>query len=1195
MMLCLLASMSPVTAYINPESRTVRVGCYLYDGFFEVSDDGAKNGYGYAFLRYMARYNNWRYEYVPIDVDNDNAYQMLKDGEIDMLMAVENETGSSDDFITSTKAIGSQQILLTTSTESDKLVLGDFTTYEGMNVGIVEGNTEMVREFDLYAHECGFAYNPVYYKTFEEMKNELNNGENIDCMLSYSTRTISNEWIYAIISVKPLYFYTLAENNELMTEINASIANVYKSNPDLQNILEDEFYMVKEPGDLALTSVEADYLKTLVESGKKLTAVVNPDRIPISYFNSKGELQGVMGDVVEKLEQLLGLEIEVIYTENREQYYETLNSGYPTLRLDDISDWSNSENFIYETTDGYLEMSIAILTRKDFTDDIKKVAVLTESDMKKSHISVLLDDKEVVNFPSSDECIYAVINGEVDAFYTFNHCAQYAANADNRHRLISTSILSLSFKYAVGVNENEDYRLLSIINKAVKCLGDGYLDDAIYRNTIYTSTGGIIGYMYDNPLAFSAFALLFCTFLALAVILMLRMKSEATIKRNSSELKRFIKYVCNANESVVELNLTTMQGRWYTVENGELVLSTNEFFSWDNYDEYIYPEDYKKIKRDLTLDTISQLIEENGEYYFEARARDGHGDYKWSSFLLQAIEPDEYHPRNIVVFKKNIDAVKQSDELYKSTLRDALETARKASKTKGMFMSRMSHEIRTPLNAVLGYISMAKSSSNNLEKINDYIYKCEAAAKHLLGIINDVLDIASIESGKFKISHEGFDMKALITGISTMFYSQAKNKGVNLSVNVNGLSEEWVIGDQLRVNQILINLLSNAIKFTSSGGNVSLTVDQLSIENNKVNFRFTVSDTGIGMSKQFMDKIFTPFEQESGSVARNFGGTGLGLSITRNLVDLMDGAIDVRSEQGKGTVFTVYLALDYTESKRKKQGNSDFSSVWALVVENENDGKVTEMIKGCGAKCTRVSTSDEAVNQIRRRQNTDYEYNMCIMEWKTESIDGIETSKRIRDELGCMIPIAIVCPCDASEIRDECIEAGVDKIIPKPLFQSTIFDMLVNTFGKYQIAKNEDIDYTIENFRVLVVEDNVMNMEIACEMLTRNGVVVEQAVNGEEAVNKFRNSEDGYYDAILMDVKMPIMNGYEATRSIRAMDRAYAKLVPIIAMTASAFSEDISDALLNGMDDHISKPINFEKLFSILGRLSNAKKKKEEQ
>lgn len=546
----------------------------------------------------------------------------------------------------------------------------------------------------------------------------------------------------------------------------------------------------------------------------------------------------------------------------------------------------------------------------------------------------------------------------------------------------------------------------------------------------------------------------------------------------------------------------------------------------------------------------------------------------------------------IITKQRNAEKLKAAYEQEKA----ALIIAEQASAAKGNFMSRMSHEIRTPLNAIIGYntiasndITEAKNEADYRQvimKVADCLTKSNIATKHLLTIINDVLDMSAIESGKIKIAHDKFDFKGLVNSLTTIFYSQAKSKNVEFEVVFDTLTEEWFVGDQMRTSQILTNILSNAIKFTPEKGKVTLTIHQQEMKKNVALIHFEVTDTGIGMSPEYLEHIWTPFEQADASISRRFGGTGLGLAITKNLVGLLEGHIEVESKQGEGTKFTVDLSFDRTEQPSKSD-SYDFNEVNALVVDDDSStcDYIRLLMNRFGAHCTTFTSGEDAIQAVSMAEKKKEPFTICMVDWRMPKMDGLETVKRIREVAGKDIPIIVISAYDFSEIVEKASEVDITKFISKPLFQSSLFDLLVNICSKQsdkKIAKPSAVHFNKE--RILLAEDNTMNMEIAKQILESIGLVIDSAWNGQEAVDMFSKAPRGTYKLILMDVQMPIMDGYQATKEIRALDNADAKIIPIIAMTADAFAENVAEAHAAGMDAHISKPIDLPTLFNTLSQ-----------
>ncbi len=523
-------------------------------------------------------------------------------------------------------------------------------------------------------------------------------------------------------------------------------------------------------------------------------------------------------------------------------------------------------------------------------------------------------------------------------------------------------------------------------------------------------------------------------------------------------------------------------------------------------------------------------------------------------------------------------------------LSDAISLAEHANQAKSAFLSKMSHEIRTPMNAVIGMATIAINNLKDPQKVRDSLSKILYSSKILLNLINDVLDMSAIENEKLRISHIPFDFKTLLQSIADIYYGQCRQKGVAFDMILSGVSEERLIGDQLRLHQILLNLLSNALKFTDRGGSVKLKITQHDTSGDALFLSFSVSDTGQGMTPEFMSRIFKPFEQQESSTALRFGGSGLGLSISKNLVELMGGTIRVESELGKGTTFHVELPFERTGDEPQGKNELSFKKIRILVVDDEQDSREytsvilnrMELAHDC------VRSGEEALAAFTARQNEGKGYDLCIIDWKMPNMGGLETSRRLR-EIADKDTTIIICTAYAlQEVEDEAKNYGVDMCIPKPLFQSTLFNLLVGLSGRAFVRHSEEPEnFDFTGKRVLLAEDNIVNMEVAVGLLGMVGLNPDRATNGREAVDMFLKSEPGSYDLVLLDVQMPVMGGYEAAKVMRQAERPDAKTIPILAMTANAFTEDISAALAAGMNDHIAKPIDTRVLYATLNKYLN--------
>ena len=517
-------------------------------------------------------------------------------------------------------------------------------------------------------------------------------------------------------------------------------------------------------------------------------------------------------------------------------------------------------------------------------------------------------------------------------------------------------------------------------------------------------------------------------------------------------------------------------------------------------------------------------------------------------------------------------------------LKTAYAQAENANAAKSTFLSRMSHEIRTPMNAIVGLTSIAKNHLNEPEAVDGYLDKISASSGILLNIINDVLDMSAIENEKIKIAHTEFNIRDILDSISTVYYAQCKQKGIKFEMSASDISHERLIGDSLRVNQILLNLISNAYKFTPSGGKITVVVSEI-IRNDKIYLHIVVKDTGEGMDEDMQKRLFKPFEQENAQTAQKHGGSGLGLSIVKSLVELMHGAIELKSKKGVGTTFFVNIPFDFNPEEITINGNC-FENLIALVIDNDKDSMeyTSTVLERIGLKNETAADKIQMEELINKNKNQVSEYSVFFVNWEMPEGIAKYIIGKIREMCGEK-PIIIAYAFDISGGDKEKENIGVNSFVSKPLFQSSVFNVLMEfTDGKIGKGKShaQKTEYDFSGKKILLAEDNLLNTEIAVELLKMVNLECDCAENGKIAAEKFINSEEGTYSAILMDVQMPVMDGYEASKMIRRSKHPQSKDIPMFAMTANAFTEDVAAALAAGMDGHIAKPIDTKSLYETL-------------
>ena len=503
--------------------------------------------------------------------------------------------------------------------------------------------------------------------------------------------------------------------------------------------------------------------------------------------------------------------------------------------------------------------------------------------------------------------------------------------------------------------------------------------------------------------------------------------------------------------------------------------------------------------------------------------------------------------------------------------------AEAANKAKTDFLSTMSHDIRTPMNAIIGLTAIAEKNLGDTASTAENLRKISLAGNHLLTLINDILDISKVESGKLKLNHMNFSIVETVENLVNISQPMIKEKNIEFSFHINQIEKEYLYTDQLRLNQIYINILSNAIKYTEPGGRVSVDLrEEKSTDAGCIRLTYSVADTGIGMSPEFMETMYKPFSRQVDSRVNSIQGTGLGLAITRQMVDLLGGTIDCRSEQGKGTTFTVTLDIPVSDRQRD---DMQLDPVDVLIVDDDEIMLQTaaDTLESLGASVEQANSGPEALGMIEHRHLLGRDYNVIIVDWKMPETDGLETIRRIRSDIDTSVPILLISAYDWSDIEDKAKAAGANGFVSKPLFRSTLYDKINDLIGKESKSIEPEDDYSdLHGLHILVAEDNDINWEIISAMLNMFGITAERAENGRVCVDMISAAPEGRYALIFMDVQMPEMNGLDATRAIRNLNDPKASSIPIVAMTADAFSENITECLDAGMNGHIAKPVDIK-------------------
>lgn len=608
--------------------------------------------------------------------------------------------------------------------------------------------------------------------------------------------------------------------------------------------------------------------------------------------------------------------------------------------------------------------------------------------------------------------------------------------------------------------------------------------------------------------------------------------------------------------------------------------------------EFVWEEDRQMVREALTREKIEQGLSEGKQYHVNFRTkRSGEPEYYQMKIVRAGIR-NGYG--NIVLGIRSVDKEIRNEMMQRGHLKDALMQANRASKAKSVFLSNMSHDIRTPMNAIVGFTSLAMKHIDNQERMEEYLKKIMTSGNHLLSLINDVLDMSRIESGKIRLEEKACSLPEILHGICNIVQADVHAKQLELHVDTMDIRNEDIFCDKLRLNQVLLNLLGNAVKYTGAGGAINMRItEKAGAPEGFAHYEFTIRDNGVGMSEEFVEHIFEPFERESNTTISGIQGTGLGMAITKNIVDMMNGTIEVKSELGVGSTFTVAFTFQIREHEKEEQDIPELKNCRALVVDDDFNtcDSVSYMLGQIGLRAEWTLSGKEAVLRTRQASMREDGYLVYIIDWLLPDMNGIEVTRRVRQVMGDNVPVIVLTAYDWSDIEEEAKEAGVTAFCSKPLFMSELRNCLRSVIGLEDTDEEEQERETVQfkAGRILLAEDNALNQEIAVEILSGAGFTTEVAENGQIALEMLKKSKPGYYQLVLMDVQMPVMNGYEAVREIRQLEKRSLATIPVIAMTANAFEEDKQEALRNGMDGHIAKPINIELLFDTLNKVLTAR------
>ena len=1190
--------------------KPIRVGYYENEVFEEGAREGAvKTGYAYEYYQKMSEYTGWRYEYVYGDFSD--LYRMLIDGEIDLLAGLAWKEDRESLIGYPDSPMGNETYNLVKH-DANEDITTDPNTLNNKKIGVLDSAMKDA----LYEYLDSNAINAdvVTFPDYEPLFSAFDNRE-IDVIAAEGDGAYGRDNSELLFSFGASNYYLCVSKSrpELLDILNAAQAELSLDEPNYINFLRSKYYPVSI-SSRAFSPAEKEWLS----SHSKLVVGYLNDYLPYSDTDSSGRATGVVKDIVPRmLEDLDIRELAVSYKsfDSYDEMISALSSGEIDVSFPAGGGLYYSEEGGVLLSNAVVSAATEIVYEGEYNENtISKFAVNENNRMQYYFIKSHYPNAETLFFSSIDECLRAVDEGTVGCT-TLNGMRANDILRNSRYSNLSLLQTTYNDDRCFGIKIGNE-GLLKLVNRGINVLGSDYAQNLAFRYTDELYAYSMADLIRDNSFLFGGIILAVA-----ALIILFLIRDHKRTRREIENKEAARKELEKANEELLEQQMRReQQDKMITalasdyrcvyhvdLDNNDAVCYRAdpndheqtpegihfpyfERFSWyaehsvsesyrDGFLKFIDPEHVREALKDDPIIVYRYLANRGGREYYEMIRFAG---------VRHAENRDDHIVHAVGVGLTVIDNEMRETLAKNQALGEALAGAEEASKAKTAFLSNMSHEIRTPMNAIIGLDSLALKSDTLSDEVREYLEKIGESARHLLGLINDILDMSRIESGRLVLRKEEFSFSRMLEQLNTMIMSQCAEKGLKYECSVIGGVSDYYIGDDMKLKQVLINILSNAIKFTDPPGSVTLTVERTAVFEDHSTLKFVVKDSGIGMDKSFIPRLFDAFSQEDDSRNNRFGSTGLGMAITKNMVELMNGSISVESEKGVGTEFTVFITLINSEHIGSTMSRINPGDLFVLVVDDEDIAAehARIVLDEAGIKADTCSNGQEAMKMLEVQHAKHDPYNLVLLDWKMPEMDGIEVAREIRKQYDKETTVIILTSFNWDEIMDEALHIGVDGFLAKPLFASNVIDEFKriahkNNMSLFLEKKRADL----KDKKILLAEDIKINAEIMKNIILARGALIDYAENGRKALEMFSSSADGYYDAILMDVRMPEMDGLEAASAIRSLDRSDAKSVPIIALTANAFDEDVQRSLQAGMNAHLTKPVEPDHLYQTLEEL----------
>lgn len=1160
----------------------VKVGFFYFDGYHEIDEQGNKSGMGYEITEMLKNFGAFDVEYVGYDKTWPEMFEMLDSGKVDILTNVNWSEERAEKYLFSDYDMGTNSFILSARPDEKRYTSSNYATYNGAKIGVLTQNIARERLIS-YAEEKDFCVDIISYDSETDLRNALLIDKSIDMVVSTNLWDTTDVKIVDSFYEEYCYIITRKSETEIMDKINGAISSVKYIYPNYFSELAQRYYGNSTYEVSIFTLSERQYIEK--NKGRVYKALLNTYFAPMA-IESDNTVSGIIPDYIKTVFNDLGFDIE-FYAVNENDDNQGMNKQEGLfIRLDFLSDYNNAEKRNVRITIPYIDVPLSVIRLKTNMFNNEYIGIIAYPDITDDVIAGA--DSDFIFYKSVDEALVSLkaetISGVIVPLYT----AEFLNNNEgNIYAVEPLTASNTNTSLSIAIDRGFDPELSAILSKAFYST-----DDYVLRDIISTYAGTTVNQVtFDSFLAANPWVTWTAVIILLiiaSVLILLSFKAAAAEREHLLAVDNFtyFKSIIASNVFALKFELKGNEKSVYfyqtIIENGESKMIEKKV--WDSEIELnrlrVAPEDMDLFDEFMSIDTLRSIINSGDNYYKEIRVKDENGVFGFFSISILPL-PSVKDTDRLLLFVKDITSVKADEEEKRNTLSMALDNARRFNDSKTLFLSQMSHDIRTPLNAIMGMTSIAGFNLDDKEKVKECLDIVMDSSAHLLSLVNDILDMSKLETGKMSFSTVEVDMNSIFDRAVTMHADKIKEAGLTYTAKRSEVFHSRVYSDPTRVLQVFSNIISNAVKYTDAGGNIDISLKELdSNKDNKFFYEFKVTDTGIGMDKETLKNLFQPFKRSKNT--EFIEGSGLGMAITKSIIDALGGVISVDSKPHKGTTVTVSFAFkDSTRNSLSEYRRLNGKK--ALVVSP--DSKMCEILTSYfeeGKMSVDCFANPVLVEDYLTYEGRGTEYAIVAVGLLRPLLDEIHVLRSLRERIGKFPVMFDVTTEDYHNVPEGTIDFGFDGFISYPCYKNSVIRVIGEGFERQKKEKHTKVVKVAEGKRALIVEDVEINAMFAQAIVEMKGMTSDIATNGQIAYEMLEAAAPGYYSIVLMDIQMPVLNGYEATAKIRASERDDLKSIPIIAMSANTFEDDILKCKDVGMNDHIAKPVDISRFSEIV-------------